>query len=171
MIFNTVSYVAFLAVSTALLWLLPKATRMGLLLGASLLFYALWRVEFVFLIVFSALVDFYFSLKIHNSQDAHWRRAYMLLSIGTNLGLLVYFKYTYFILDNVALLAGASASQLRDAVGKIVLPLGISFYTFLSISYTIDVYRRDFVPIRSFTHYLTYVMFWPHMIAGPILRA
>jgi D-alanyl-lipoteichoic acid acyltransferase DltB (MBOAT superfamily) len=56
-------------------------------------------------------------------------------------------------------------------MGHIILPLGISFYTFLSISYTIDVYRREFVPIRSFTHYLTYVMFWPHMIAGPILRA
>jgi D-alanyl-lipoteichoic acid acyltransferase DltB (MBOAT superfamily) len=170
-IFNTVSYIAFLAASTALFWLLPNAGRMALLLGASLLFYALWRVEFVFLIVFSALVDFFFSLKVHATEDARWRRAYMLLSISTNLGLLVYFKYTYFIIDNLALLPGVSAPGLKETVGTIILPLGISFYTFLSISYTIDVYRRDFVPIRSFAHYLTYVMFWPHMIAGPILRA
>lgn len=171
MIFNTISYLAFLAVVAALFWALPKRFRLWLLLVASLAFYALWRVEFVALITFSALVDYYFSLKIHETDEPRRRRAYMLLSISTNLGLLLYFKYTYFIIDNLALIPGLSGAGLRSAVGDIMLPLGISFYTFLSISYTIDVYRREFVPIRNFVHYLTYVIFWPHMIAGPILRA
>ncbi len=171
MIFNTISYLVFLAISVVTYWSLPHRFRMWLLLGASLVFYGLWRIEFVALITFSAFVDYYFSLKIQDSEDARWRRIFMIASVSTNLGLLLYFKYTYFIIDNLSPLTGITASDARASIGNILLPLGISFYTFLSISYTIDVFRREFVPIRSFSHYLTYVMFWPHMIAGPILRA
>jgi alginate O-acetyltransferase complex protein AlgI len=170
MIFNTISYLVFLVVGVASFWLLPKRYRLYLLLALSLLFYGLWRVEFIFLIGFSAFVDYYFSLKIHDSADPLWRKRYMWLSISTNIALLIYFKYTYFIVDNLAFMTGVSGAQFRASFGQIILPLGISFYTFLSISYTIDVYRRTFAPIRNFVHYLTYVMFWPHMIAGPILR-
>jgi D-alanyl-lipoteichoic acid acyltransferase DltB (MBOAT superfamily) len=171
MLFNTVSYLAFLVISVVAYWVLPVPFRRWLLLAASLLFYGLWRIEFVFLIVFSAFVDYFFSLRIHEAHDRRRRRMYLFASLSTNIGLLIYFKYTYFILENAALITGIPEGTLRSAVGDIILPLGISFYTFLSISYTIDVYRRLFDPIRSFTQYLTYVMFWPHMIAGPILRA
>jgi len=140
-------------------------------LVASLAFYGFWRIEFAFLITFSAFVDFYFSLKIHDEQRSRRRTLWLLLSLGINLGLLGYFKYAYFVAENIAALGGLLEKEWHLSLGTIVLPLGISFYTFLSISYTLDVYRRQFVPIRDFWIYLTYVMFWPHMIAGPILRA
>lgn len=171
MLFNTVSYVAFLVLAVALYWALPVAGRKWLLLAASFLFYALWRVEFVLLIAFSAFVDYFFSLKIYDERHPLWRKAWLLCSLSTNLGLLAYFKYTYFFLDNMAGVGMLWGQDWRFDVGAIVLPLGISFYTFLSISYTLDVYRRLFEPIRNVDVYLTYVMFWPHMISGPILRA
>jgi D-alanyl-lipoteichoic acid acyltransferase DltB (MBOAT superfamily) len=171
MIFNTISYLTFLVLVVGAYWLVPQRLRLWLLLAASLLFYGLWRPEFVLLISFSAFVDYWFSLRIHDSKNETHRRWFMIISITINLALLVYFKYTYFIIDNLGFLTGGSTQNLTAAVGEIILPLGISFYTFLSISYTIDVYRREFVPIRNFPKYLTYVMFWPHMIAGPILRA
>ena len=93
------------------------------------------------------------------------------MQLTANLGLLGYFKYTYFIVDNIRLIGGGLGENWTLHPGTIILPLGISFYTFLSISYTLDVYRRPFKPVRNFALYLSYVMFWPHMIAGPILRA
>lgn len=171
MLFNTVSYMVFLAVAAALYWSLPVTGRKWLLLAASFLFYALWRVEFVLLIAFSAFVDYFFSLKIYDERHPRWRTLWLICSLSTNLGLLAYFKYTYFVLDNIRGVGVLLGRDWHFDVGSIVLPLGISFYTFLSISYTLDIYRRIFEPIRDFGVYLTYVMFWPHMIAGPILRA
>lgn len=171
MLFNTVTYITFLFAATVIFWLLPQKHRKWLLLFASLAFYAAWQWEFVFLIGFSALVDFYFSLKINDSRSPSRRKTLLILSLSINIALLLYFKYTYFITENIAAIGGALGSDWRIDPGHIILPLGISFYTFLSISYTIDVYRRHFNPIRDFGTYFTYVMFWPHMIAGPILRA
>jgi D-alanyl-lipoteichoic acid acyltransferase DltB (MBOAT superfamily) len=138
---------------------------------ASILFYALWRVEFVLLITFSAWVDYFFSLRIWNEKAPNRRRLYLICSLSTNLGLLLYFKYTYFLVSNVEAVGALLGQGWTLNVGNIVLPLGISFYTFLSVSYTVDVYRGLFRPVTSFRTYLTYVLFWPHMIAGPILRA
>jgi alginate O-acetyltransferase complex protein AlgI len=171
MLFNTISYVCFLILAVAGFWFLPRVGRTWFLLVASMVFYALWRVEFVLLISFSALVDYYFSLKIFDEPREGRRMFFLVLSLGTNLGLLLYFKYTYFLATNVSAIGALFGQNWPFSGGKIVLPLGISFYTFLSISYTLDVYRRLFTPIRDFGTYLTYVMFWPHMIAGPILRA
>lgn len=171
MLFNTISYVVFLFVVMGLYWILPSQHRKWLILGASLVFYALWRWEFVFLISFSAFVDYYFSLKIDAETNTSWRRLWLVLSLGTNLGLLLYFKYAFFLSGNLVAVGALAGQHWQINPGRIILPLGISFYTFLSISYTVDVYRRLFVPIRDFSLYLTYVMFWPHMIAGPILRA
>ncbi len=171
MLFNTVSYILFLVVSAAAYWLLPKPRRIWLVLAASLLFYALWRVDFVFLVSFSAFVDYFFSLKIFDETHEGRRKLWLLCSLSINLGLLIYFKYTHFLLDDVGAIGALIGRDWAVKIGSIVLPLGISFYTFLSISYTLDVYRRLFVPVRNFGVYLTYVMFWPHMIAGPILRA
>ena len=121
--------------------------------------------------MFSAFIDFLFSLLIYKSKVEIYRRIYLITSIGINLGLLLYFKYAYFILDNTISFASIFGIDINYKLPDIILPLGISFYTFLSISYTIDVYRREFKPINNFLLYLTYVMYWPHMIAGPILRA
>ena len=171
MLFNTLSYVGFLVLVVGLYWALPPRGRLWLLLAVSILFYALWRWEFVVLISFSAFVDYYFSLKIHDESRPAWRKVWLTVSLSTTLALLLYFKYAYFLAGNVEGLGTLIGQDWRLDVGDIILPLGISFYTFLSISYTVDVYRRLLTPTRSFLLYLTYVMFWPHMIAGPILRA
>lgn len=171
MLFNTVSYLFFLVSSVATFWLMPQDKRKWLLLAASLLFYAAWRWEFVFLIAFSALVDYLFSLRICDTNSPLMRRLFLICSVSINIALLLYFKYTYFIVDNIEVIGSLFGQEWMMDAGNIILPLGISFYTFLSISYTVDVYRRVFDPIRNFGVYLTYVMFWPHMIAGPILRA
>lgn len=171
MLFNTLSYIAFLLVAVPVYWALRPVYRSWLILAASLLFYGLWRVEFVALIVFSALVDYILALKIHGEERTRRRKLWLVFSLATNLVLLAYFKYTYFALSNLAGAGAFLGQDWRLDPGTIVLPLGISFYTFLSISYTVDVYRGVFTPIRNFATYLNYVMFWPHMIAGPILRA
>jgi alginate O-acetyltransferase complex protein AlgI len=171
MLFNSVSYLLFVLIVVLAFWVIPEKHRQRLLLVASIVFYGLWRVEFVFLITFSAWVDYFFSLRISETNSPVSRRTYLLASLATNLLLLVYFKYTYFIVGNIELLGHVVGHEWKFDPGAIILPLGISFYTFLSISYTVDVYRRRFEPIRSFPTYLTYVLFWPHMIAGPILRA
>jgi len=171
MLFNTISYLVFLGIVVPVFWLLSPIGRRWLVLGASILFYALWRVEFVFLIAFSALVDFYFSLRIYAEARPERRRLWLICSLAINLGLLAYFKYAYFLVGNAEGLGKLFGFDWSLNVGNIVLPLGISFYTFLSISYTLDVYRGFFTPVRNFSTYLSYVMFWPHMIAGPILRA
>lgn len=171
MLFNSLSYILFLTVSVLAYWLTPGRHRHWLVLAASIFFYASWRVEFVFLVCFSAFVDYWFSLKIADTRHPDRRKIYLLSSIGTNIGLLLYFKYTYFLANNIASIGDIFGLRWDFSLWKIILPLGISFYTFLSISYTIDVYRRLFDPIRNFGVYLAYVLFWPHMIAGPILRA
>lgn len=170
MFFNSVSYLFFLIFSVGAYWILPVKFRVWWVLLASLVFYGFWRIEFVFLVSFSAFIDYFFSLKIHASIHPTKRKLLLLTSLLSNIGLLVYFKYTYFILDNIALMGKIAGQNIRFAPGNIILPLGISFYTFVSISYTIDVYRKLIDPEKNFGVYLTYVMFWPHMIAGPILR-
>jgi alginate O-acetyltransferase complex protein AlgI len=171
MLFNSVTYLCFLTVMVTAYWLCSNNAKRWLVLVASLAFYGFWRIEFVFLIAFFAFVDYILSLKIFDEKCPRRRLFFLLISLTINIGLLVYFKYVYFIADNISAL-GQSLDQNWDfSPGNIILPLGISFYTFLSISYTLDVYRKLFDPIRNFRDYLTYVMFWPHMIAGPILRA
>jgi D-alanyl-lipoteichoic acid acyltransferase DltB (MBOAT superfamily) len=140
------------------------------LLLASIVFYGFWKVEFLALIIFSAFVDYYVSLRIHDARTEQRRKLWLYTSIIIQLGLLVFFKYTYFIADNFFMIGRLIGQDWRTTLWQITLPLGISFYTFVSLSYTIDVYRRLLEPVRDFGLYLTYVLFWPHMIAGPILR-
>ena len=161
MLFNTLSYVVFLLVVVSAYWALRPAHRSWLVLAASLLFYGLWRVEFVALIAFSAFVDYALALKIHGEARTQRRKLWLTLSLTTNLALLAYFKYTYFVLGNLAAAGALLGQNWRLDPGTIILPLGISFYTFLSISYTVDVYRGFFTPIRNFAIYLNYVIFWP----------
>jgi len=172
MLFNSLGYLFFLVLSVVSAWAAPAFLRKWIVLAASLFFYGSWKVEFLLLIVFSAFVDYFFALRIYKSADHVRRKLLLLCSLSINIGLLIYFKYTFFLVENInSLFDLLGSSYTYITIGHIILPLGISFYTFLSISYTIDVYRNLFVPIRNFPLYLTYVLFWPHMIAGPILRA
>jgi alginate O-acetyltransferase complex protein AlgI len=171
MLFNSVSYVLFLAGVAVAFWLIGPRWRIWLLLVASAVFYGLWRPEFLLLIAFSAAVDFYLALKIGAEPRPLHRRLWVVCSVSVNLLLLGYFKYAYFIAGNFEVLTRILGADWSIRLGTIILPLGISFYTFLSISYTIDVYRGLCAPVKNFAVYLTYVVFWPHMVAGPILRA
>lgn len=169
MFFNSLSYIVFLIIAVGVYWLLPRGKQRWLLL-ASIVFYGFWKVEFLVLIIFSAFVDYYVSLRIHDARTQRGRKFWLFTSIVVNLGLLVYFKYAYFITDNIGFLGSLFGQNWFIHLWKITLPLGISFYTFVSLSYTFDIYRRLIDPVKDFGLYLSYVMFWPHMIAGPILR-
>ena len=171
MLFNSLTYLVFMLVAVPLARFSPSIVRRALLLGGSLLFYAFWRIDFTFLVVFSAVIDYGASWGIHRSTGRWARRGFLLLSLTINLGLLVYFKYTYFLAGSASGILGMIGVEFDPALPKIILPLGISFYTFQTISYTMDVYRRLQTPTSDFTLFLTYVMFWPQLVAGPVLRA
>lgn len=147
-----------------------RFNRKILLLILSLFFYSLWRWEFSFLMLFSAFLDYFLANKISASKNKKINKIYLLISLSINLGLLLFFKYTYFFVDNFNFLACWVNISSISLPFKIILPLGISFYTFQTISYTIDVYRGINRPINNIISYLIYVTFWPQLIAGPILR-
>ncbi|MEY3014656.1 MAG: hypothetical protein RIT45_3391 [Pseudomonadota bacterium] len=174
MLFNSWGYLLFMLLLVPAQRLVPERARVPLLAAGSLGFYAMWRWEFCSLLILSSAIDYLCASKIHASEDDSARKRWLALSLTLNLGLLVVFKYTYFLYDNVSAVAGLAGATLPDAhdLGlNIVLPLGISFYTFQTISYTIDIYRRVAEPTPTFAGFLAYVSYWPQLIAGPILRA
>lgn len=169
--FNSWSYIIFLIIGVVLFYSIKtKNIRKALLLLFSLFFYSLWRWEFSLVMLFSALLDFFLSQRISKSDNKKLNKKYLLLSLVTNIGLLLFFKYTYFFLDNFNLLSSLFGGDEVTLPIKIILPLGISFYTFQTISYTIDVYRGVTKPIKDIVSYLVYVTFWPQLVAGPVLR-
>jgi D-alanyl-lipoteichoic acid acyltransferase DltB (MBOAT superfamily) len=159
MLFTTFNFLAFLCVVLALFYAMPRPWRRYLLLAASLYFYMAWKARFVFLILGLITIDYFAALWIVH-KEGRKRRIALLVSLAANIGLLGYFKYTNF---------------LRDIIGfhpiDIILPLGISFHTFQSISYVIDVYRGEQPAITSYVDYALFVAFFPQLVAGPIVRA
>jgi D-alanyl-lipoteichoic acid acyltransferase DltB (MBOAT superfamily) len=147
----------------------PRWLRHFLLLAGSLLFYAFWRIDFTVLVVFTAFVDFYAALRIGRAGSARQKKVWLWLSVALNLTVLGFFKYFYFLADTTRGIAGLLGWEFQlDLPFRIILPLGISFYTFHSLSYVFDVYRGRFPVITSFREFLTYVLFWTQLMAGPI---
>jgi alginate O-acetyltransferase complex protein AlgI len=147
-----------------------RVQKTGLLV-ASYLFYAAWSPPFVILLWVSTLADWFLARAMHRSRSQRRRRLYLVGSLAVNLGLLGYFKYAEFLLDNFSTaLSGLGIDYTAPDLG-IVLPVGISFYTFQTLSYTIDIYRRKMEPWHSFLDYALYVAFFPQLVAGPIVRA
>jgi alginate O-acetyltransferase complex protein AlgI len=171
MIFNSVTYLLFLPLIVALYWSLPQRGRVWMLLVASLTFYGLWRVDFLPVLLASAVVDYFVALHLPRTDLPRRRKLLVALSLLVNLGLLCYFKYLIFFTNNAFEALRLLGVQAANPAWSIILPLGISFYTFQTISYTIDVYRKNIEPERSFITYACYVTFFPQLIAGPILRA
>ena len=145
--------------------------RKGFLLVVSYLFYAAWNPPFVILLWISTVGDWFFAKLIHKSIDNNKRRFYLFLSLLLNLGMLGYFKYANFILDNFISIAHVLGINWQPAPFSIILPVGISFYTFQTLSYTLDVYYKRMAPAKSFLDYALYVTFFPQLVAGPIVRA
>ena len=172
MLFNSLTFLVFFVVVYALFWATPgRSGRKWLLLVASYVFYAAWSPPYVFVLAFSTSVDWWMARLIGRSENSTRRRGLLVLSLLTNLGLLGYFKYGNFLLDNFASLLSWFGFQYHKPGLGIVLPIGISFYTFASLSYTIDVYRREIKGDTRFTDYALFVSFFPHLVAGPIVRA
>ena len=167
--FNSLEYVLLLVVTSLLFFGAGYRARLIILILASLVFYAAWSVPLVSLIFLSAFVDFAAGRALDKYEDSQRKRKLVLAaSMIINLGLLAYFKYTNFFLDS---LHEAFDLGPGGAVLDIVLPPGISFYTFQTMSYTIDVYRGSIKPTTSFLRFFLYVSFFPQLIAGPIERA
>jgi len=142
-----------------------------MILVASMTFYGFWRPEFLVVIALSAFTDFVVAKHIDAATDDKVRWRWLMISLAINLGLLVYFKYLFFFVDNaVATLNFIGFQNVRSPALSIILPLGISFYTFQTISYSIDVYRKVIQAEKDFVLYGCFVTFFPQLVAGPILR-
>ena len=171
MIFNSFSFLIFLTIFLLLYWSLNLKFRLILIFISSLIFYGFWRIDFIPLLLFSVFVDFFASKKIYQTKIRKNKQKFLLLSLFINIGLLVFFKYFYFIHDSTSQLFSLIGVNVIPFEYKILLPIGISFYTFQSISYTIDVYRNQIKPEKNLLIFANYVIFFPQLVAGPILRA
>jgi alginate O-acetyltransferase complex protein AlgI len=158
--------VFFVAVMTGLALMRTRRSRQALLLVASFVFYASATPWFVIVLLVPSLVDYACAIRMEESVDRRERSRWLVLSLVTNLGILLYFKYSNFFVDNFASLFG-----VRTAPLAVVLPVGISFFTFKTMSYTIDVYRGQLRACRSLWQYTMFVSFFPELVAGPIVRA
>ena len=171
MLFNSLTFIAFFAIVLALHYApLPwRAKKLNLLL-ASYLFYAAWNPPFVILLWVSTLVDWWAAGRIARTEVPAQRRALLLVSLAANLGLLGYFKYGGFLTRNFAEAMATLGIAWQAPAWDIVLPVGISFYTFQTMAYTLDVYLRRAAPAKSFLDFSLFVTFFPQLVAGPIIR-
>ena len=171
MLFNSLEYLLFLPTVVGLFYLMPHRARQVFILLASYFFYMYWKPQYVILILISTGVDFVAARMIGQTPDKVAKRRWLLLSLVSNLGLLFTFKYFNFVAGSVnqfALLF--SGEQLLPRL-DILLPVGISFYTFQTLSYTIDVYRGNLEPEQDLISFSLYVTYFPQLVAGPIERA
>jgi alginate O-acetyltransferase complex protein AlgI len=152
--------------------LLPwNRMRVWLLLGASFFFYASWNEWLALIICVSTLVDYCLARGMDASSSPRWRKLFLMVSLLGNLGLLCYFKYANFFLHSVEEALNAAGASASLPVLRVILPVGISFYTFEAISYSVDVYRKRIAAERNLAHFMLFILFFPHLVAGPIVRA
>ncbi|MBC7520890.1 MAG: MBOAT family protein [Sandarakinorhabdus sp.] len=171
MIFNSLTFFVFLAIVIPLYWQLPRTPRLLLLLLASAIFYGFWRFDFLALLFASITFDYFSGLIIAGAASPARRKLFLAASVTINLSVLVFFKYFYFLADSFAGLGHLLGVEVSRPTWNIILPIGVSFYTFHAMSYIIDVYRGHIKPVRSYLLFCNYVIFFPQLVAGPILRA
>ena len=174
MLFNSLNFAIFLPLVFILYWFATKGNlkfQNVLLLVSSYFFYACWDWRFMFLLIFSTLLDYYTGIKIHDAKNQQRKLFWLWLSIGINLGFLGVFKYYNFFTASFADALAVLGFQANFGSLQVLLPVGISFYTFHGLSYVIDLYRNRIQPERSFIDYSVFVSFFPLLVAGPIERA
>ena len=173
MLFNSLSFAIFLPIVFAIYWGLKKNLRGQniLLLLSSYLFYGWWDARFLTLIIASTVVDFVLGRSLASTGSASKRKWLLAASMIFNLGLLGVFKYYNFFIENFALLTQSVGFHTSPTLLSITLPVGISFYTFQTMSYTIDIYRKQLEPTRDFIAFAAFVGYFPQLVAGPIERA
>ncbi len=174
MVFNSLAFFVFLACAFSLYWLIPKQYLRAqnlLLLVASYVFYGWWDWRFLSLIAFSSVIDYSVGRQLAHTKVASQRKRWLALSLLTNLGVLGVFKYFGFFVESFAGLLTALGISANVPTLSIILPVGISFYTFQTLSYTIDIYREQLDPIDDVIAFFAFVSFFPQLVAGPIERA
>jgi len=174
MLFNSIDFGVFLPLVFLLYWFVFKGDRKAqntLLLVSSYVFYGWWDWRFLILIAFSTFADFIIGLSIHKTNDEKTRKIYLAVSIVLNIGLLGFFKYYDFFLNNFISGFKLLGLEFSPYTMQIILPVGISFYTFQTLSYSIDIYRKNLKPTEDFLAFGAFVSFFPQLVAGPIERA
>ena len=175
MLFNSLEFLIFLPTVFLLYWFVfQKNLRVQnlLLLISSYVFYGWWDYRFLSLIFLSTVVDYFVGLKIHDSDDKKIKKSYLWISILFNLGLLGFFKYFNFFIDSwIDLLGTIGYEQKSTWTLNVILPVGISFYTFQTMSYSLDIYHGKLKPTKDFISFASFVSFFPQLVAGPIERA
>jgi len=171
MLFNSFDFLIFLVFVLFIYYILATKPQNILLLVASYVFYGLWDWRFLCLLFGTSAVDYFISHWMHKTADPAKKKQILLISLAANLGSLGFFKYYNFFTESFVSLAASFGFEVEPMLLNIILPVGISFYTFQSLSYTIDVYRKEIVPCSSLLDFLLYVSFFPQLVAGPIERA
>jgi D-alanyl-lipoteichoic acid acyltransferase DltB (MBOAT superfamily) len=174
MLFNSIEFAIFLPIVFFLYWFVTNRNlklQNALILAASYLFYGWWDWRFLSLIVFSSLVDYLVGVGLARYDDSNKRRLLLLISIVVNLGFLGFFKYFNFFSESFADAFTLLGRPFEPSRLNIILPVGISFYTFQTLSYSIDVYRRRLEPTKDLIAFFAFVSFFPQLVAGPIERA
>ena len=174
MLFNSIDFAIFLPIVFALYWFITsKSLKLQnlLIVAASYFFYGWWDWRFLSLILFSTVVDYSIGILLTREYNQTKRTILLWISILTNLGFLGFFKYYNFFLDNFITAFSFFGTEIRASSLSIILPVGISFYTFQTLSYTIDVYKRKLEASNDIVAFSAFVSFFPQLVAGPIERA
>ncbi len=170
MLFNSLPFAYFFLLLFPVYWLLPRKPQNWLLLGAGYYFYSCWDPRFLSLLILSTVMDYFCGIMVNRIDEPKKRKGFVCLSMVLNLGMLGYFKYFNFFAESLQLALERAGIHVPLGHLEVVLPIGISFYTFQSMSYVIDVYRKDIPPTKNFIEFAAFVSFFPHLVAGPIMR-
>jgi len=174
MLFNSIDFAIFLPIVFGLFWTLGRygaTVQNWILLTASYVFYGFWDWRFLGLLAFSSAFDYFVGAALYKQEDKRKRKTLFWASVAVNLTLLGFFKYYNFFADSFVNAFSFFGQSVSLGSLKVLLPVGISFYTFQSMSYAFDIYRRELEPVKSIVPFMTFVAFFPHMVAGPIQRA
>ena len=171
MIFNSLAFLVFIAVFLPLYFSLRGRSRLWLCLAGSYFFYGWWDWRFLSLIMTSTLIDYFVGLQLEKTEAPGKRKQLLVLSMVVNLGFLAFFKYFNFFIESFQNMLVSAGIDTHMGSLNIILPVGISFYTFQSMSYTIDVYKKKIAVEHDFIRFATFISFFPQLVAGPIVRA
>jgi D-alanyl-lipoteichoic acid acyltransferase DltB (MBOAT superfamily) len=179
MLFNSIDFLIFFPLVVVVYYILPRRVKYLWLLGASYYFYMCWNAKYAILILTSTIVTYLSGLLIDllshsdyvETKKLNLKKLVVLGSFATNLGILFYFKYINFAMESLAKVFARVNIELNTPVFDIILPVGISFYTFQALSYTMDVYRGEIYAEKNFFRYALFVSFFPQLVAGPIERS
>ena len=171
MLFNSLQFLIFFPIVTLVYFLIPHKVRYLWLLGASYYFYMCWNPEYALLMLTSTFITYLSGIFIDKGKTVLSRKITVGVSFCINLAILFYFKYFYFTVDNINAIRQMLDLSVLTPKFDVILPVGISFYTFQALSYTVDVYRKELEPERNFFKYALFVSFFPQLVAGPIERS